>query len=182
MAVDYDEIRRIHRLEKAASNLVKLPDDFYSDLSSFLSDAKESYLESLKDFSPAKARDFVNLKKMVEEIFLLREKKILTKALIASRTKEYSVEEFALQEKKFFEKMLSVLESHNEILDGFFSERQAKKQKDLNIVSVKVLSEIPSFVGADMKDYGPFSPGQTASVPFAVAKLLVARGLVSESE
>jgi len=177
MAIDYDEVRRIYRLEKNSSRLVEVPDNFYNELNDFIGKEREEYLESLSEFSHSKTRDFMNLKKIVEEIFSLREKKIMNKALVSSRTREISPEQMPPQEKKLFESLLENLEKHNEILDDFFKGKAAKSQKDLNIVSARILSEIPSFVGTDMKDYGPFSKGQVVSLPYAIAKLLVAREL-----
>jgi DNA replication initiation complex subunit (GINS family) len=182
LVIDYDGIRRIHRLERSSSKLSDLSEDFYNGLNDFVRSEREAYLASVKDFSPQKARDFANLKKMVEEIFSLREKKILTKALISSRTKEHSSDGLASHEKKLFAKLLSLLNGHNEIVEGLFQGKQVRKQKDLNIVPVKILSEIPAFVGTDMKDYGPFSDGKETSLPYAVAKLLVSRGLAEMKE
>ncbi len=182
MVMDYDEIRRIHRLERNTSKLVPLSENFYNELNDFVKDQRENYLDSLKEFSPNKARDFTNLKKMIEEIFSLREKKVITKALISSRTKESSLEGMPLPEKKLFEKLLSLLNSHNELMEGFFQGKSVNRQKDLNIVSVKILSEIPSFVGTDMKDYGPFSKDQIVSLPYAVAKLLVSRSMAERKK
>ena len=44
--------------------------------------------------------------------------------------------------------------------------------KDLNNLSVKVLSDIPEFVGTDMKEYGPFKKGEVVTLPLKISKLL----------
>ena len=64
--LSYDEIRRIYRLEKNTSKLVELPEDFYNLLNDFVKEQKENYIQNLKDFSIEEARNFANLKKMVE--------------------------------------------------------------------------------------------------------------------
>src|SRR3989339_670351 len=102
MAIDYDEVRRIYRLEKNSSRLVELQDNFYNELNDFIQKEREEYLESLSEFSHSKTRDFMNLKKIVEAIFSLREKKIMNKALVSSRTREISTEQMPPQEKKLF--------------------------------------------------------------------------------
>ena len=182
MTISYDEIRRIHRLEKNSSKLVEVEQEFYNELHSFIVQEKASYLESLRDFSSSKARDFSNLKKMVEEIFSLRGKKILNKALAASHTKDADEAHMATQEKALFRELLSLLEKHNALLEGIFSDISSsaggEPNKDLNTLSVEILSEIPAFVGADMKEYGPFGKGVVVSLPLKVAKLLSARKLV----
>ncbi|MEK6958286.1 MAG: hypothetical protein AABW99_04900 [archaeon] len=178
--LSYDEIRRIHRLEKNTVKLVEVEPEFYNGLYSFLSQEKQDYLASLKDFSSTKARDFVNLKKMVEEIFAMREKKILNRALVSSRTKESSDEHLALQERKMFHEILSTIEKHNSLLEEIFSggAKRSGDKKDLNKLSVKILSDIPEFVGSDMDDYGPFQKGAVVSLPVKIAKLLSERKLV----
>ena len=86
MKVDYDELRRIYRLEKNTSKLVELQEDFYNSLNEFVQEEKTNYLDSLKDLSNSKAKDFNNLKKMLEEFFSIRQKKLLNQALIALHT------------------------------------------------------------------------------------------------
>lgn len=180
MELSYDEIRKIHRLEKNTSQLVEINSTFYDDLRAFLKSEKQKYLESLKNFSVSKTRDFTNLKKMVEEIFSMREKKILNKALISSRIKEVSDENMALHEKKIFKKVLDLLEQHNNFLSELFEGEPAKIAGEIAAiedVEVEILEDIPPFVGHDMKEYGPFSKGQVVTVPLKVGKLLNSRSL-----
>ncbi len=173
MELSYDEIRRIHRLEKNTAKLVQVEPEFYSDLQEFLVQEKQSYLESLRDFSSSKARDFVNLKKMVEEIFSMRTKKLLSAALVSSRTSESSEDNMALQEKKMFRETLAILQKHSALLGGIFSDgKSAESERDLNTLSVEILSDIPEFVGTDMKEYGPFKKGVTVRLPAKIARLL----------
>ena len=180
MALSYDEIRRIHRLEKNSSRLVEVEQEFYNDLHLFLLQEKSEYLDSLRDFSSTKSRDLSNLRQMVEEIFSLREKKLLNRALVASRTKDVDETHLAVQEKELLSSMLSLLKSHGTLLDSLFSDSSSIGQsgKDLNTLSVQILSQIPAFVGADMKEYGPFEKGAVVSLPLKIAKLLSARKLV----
>ena len=179
MELSYDEVRRIHRLEKNSSKIVPVEQEFYNFLNSFISIEKKQYLESLTDLSSTKSRDFTNLKKMIEEIFSLREKKVLTKALVASKTGDINIEGLAIQEKKMFNEILSLLKKHNLVLQEIFSDSSKKqaKKKDLNNLSVQILLEVPSFVGADMKEYGPFKKGQVIELPLEIAKLLSERKL-----
>ena len=178
--LNYDEVRRIHRLEKNTSKLVEVDPEFYNALNEFIAQEKEEYLNSLRDFSVAKSRDFTNLKKMVEEIFAMREKKILSRALVATRTKEVSEDHMAQPEKKLFNDLLRLLEHHEALLSGLFENHDAKegrKGKKLEQAALKILADIPSFVGVDMKEYGPYSKVQKVDLPYEIAKLLDARKL-----
>ena len=85
----------------------------------------------------------------------------------------------ALQEKELFKKMLELLEEHGALLNGLFENEAAEKKpsKDLNNLSVRILSDIPEFVGSDMKEYGPYRKGQKVAIPLKIAKLLESRKL-----
>jgi len=177
MRIDYDELRRIHRLEKNTSKLVEVDDDFIDCLETFVEEEKKKYLASLKNFSASDAREFTNLKRVVEEIFTMREKKILNKALISSRTKEIDGEKMARQEKDTFKKLLKLLEEHFEIFESLFGE---KGKRETELVNVKILKDVPTFVGTDMKEYGPFSEGQSVELPAKIARLFVTRKIAEE--
>ncbi|MEK6902307.1 MAG: hypothetical protein AABX02_01820, partial [archaeon] len=42
---------------------------------------------------------------------------------------------------------------------------------------VRILSEIPSFVGTDLKEYGPYKTGQVVELPPKIAQLFISRKL-----
>ncbi|MFH1587976.1 MAG: hypothetical protein ABIA76_01400 [Candidatus Diapherotrites archaeon] len=182
MVLNYDELRRIHRLEKNSSRLTELEEDFFDDLGEFVDEEKKAYFDSLKDFSISKTRSFTNLKKLVEEIFLIREKKILNKVLVAAKTKEIDFLGFTPEEKKLFSALLKQVEGHDALLeDVFLAEKKGlgkEKAKALNKVRARISSEIPSFVGTDMQEYGPFKKGEEVELPVQIAKLLEGRNLV----
>jgi DNA replication initiation complex subunit (GINS family) len=185
--LSYDEIRRIYRLEKNTSKLVEVADDFYNVLNEFIKQEKEHYLESLKDFSIEEARDFANLKKMVEEIFLLRQRKILNMALLSSRGNNDSKLAMAGPELKTFSSVTALLEKQRETVEEMFQangteKTSGEKKKSLDLVPLKILKEVPAFIGTDMKEYGPFSSNQTVELPFAIAKLFMERKLAERNE
>jgi DNA replication initiation complex subunit (GINS family) len=177
MRIDYDELRRIHRLEKNTSKLVEVDDDFIDSLQAFVEEEKKKYLASLKNFSASDAREFTNLKRVVEEIFLMRQKKLLNKALISSRTKEVDGEKMSTQEKEAFRKLLRILEDQFSFYESLFGE---KEKREAEMVSLKILKDVPTFVGTDMKEYGPFSDGEEVELPAKIAKLFLSRKIAEE--
>ncbi len=76
-----------------------------------------------------------------------------------------------------YKKMLKLLNDHNEIYTSLFGERQKEKTE---VVTIKILKEVPTFVGTDMQEYGPFSEGQKVDVPQKISKLLVLRKIAEE--
>ncbi len=186
MELSYDEIRRIYRLEKNTSRLVEVGESFYNKLNDFVKQEKENYIKSLKEFSLEEARDFANLKKMIEEIFSIREKKILTLALVASRTNEHNSEHMAVQEKQMFTEILAVLQRQRRLLAEIFAangnSHTEKKEKELEWMKIRVLKEVPAFIGTDMKEYGPFSKDQEVELPYKIANLFLERKLGETEE
>ena len=174
MKIDYDELRRIQRLEKNTSGLVDVEDDFIDSIEKFVKEQKKAYLASLKDFSSSEAREFTNLKRIIEEIFLLREKKLLNKALIASHTDETGLKKAAKQEKETFKRLLKILTEHDGFCTEMFGEKREKKSSKSRL---EMLKDVPTFVGTDMKEYGPFSKGDKVELPDKVAKLFISRKL-----
>ncbi len=178
MKIDYDELRRIHRLEKNTSKLVEVDEDFIDSLQVFAEAEKKKYLSSLKNFSSSDAREFANLKRIIEDIFQMREKKLLNKALIATHTKEVSIEKMARQEDDTFKKMFKILQAHNDIYSSLFGD---KEKEESSLVSLNILKDVSTFVGTDMQEYGPYTEGEKANVPSKIAKLLVMRKIAEEN-
>ncbi|MDD2531289.1 MAG: hypothetical protein PHO61_01200 [Candidatus ainarchaeum sp.] len=178
MRLDYDELRRIHRLEKNTSKLVEVDEDFISSLENFVEDEKKKYLDSLKNFSSSQAREFTNLKRIIDDIFQMREKKILNKALISAHTKDYDDTNMSVEEKEIFKKIYKILITHREIFSNLFGESE-KEITDL--VNVMILQDIPTFVGTDMKEYGPYSQGQEVKLPQKVSRMFITRKMAKEA-
>ncbi len=162
--------------------MVEVDDSFFEDVKEFVDSEKKTYLDSLRDFSAIKARNFSNLKRIVEEIFSLREKKLLNKALISSRTGDFDETGLSSSEKETFKQLIEIIEAHKESLNLLFEADSKKKAsgKDLNKVSLRILKDVPSFVGADMKEYGPFSKDDSVELPEKVAKLLLSRKIANK--
>lgn len=177
MRLDYDELRRIHRLEKNTSKLVEVDDDFITSLQVFVEDEKKKYLASLKNFSSSDAREFTNLKRIIDDIFQMREKKILNKALISAHTSDYDDNNMAIEEKETFKKIYKIIVEHREIFLSLFGEVE-KASTDLTRLSI--LTDVPTFVGTDMKEYGPYQEGQEVELPSKVARLFITRKIAKE--
>jgi len=178
--LDYGEVRRIHRLEKNSSQLSELKPDFFTELGAFLSKERDAYLSNLKNGSASKARDYSNLEEMSKELIAIRERKILNKALIASRTNEYSLAGLTKKEEALFKSVHSVLNDFKKDASLLFnSAKKPSREKGLKKLPLRILSDIPGFIGADMKEYGPFSKGQSVELPRKTAELLVQKKLAA---
>lgn len=183
MEITYDELRRIYRLEKNTSKLVEVDEDFYESLKDFIEEQKNEYLESINDFSSTKARDFINLKKVTEEIFAIRERKILNKALVHGRTEDPFDEKISLQEKEFFNELMKIIKKHKYHIEEMFKTKEKReKPANLNNVTIRILTDVPAFIGTDMKEHGPFKEGEKTKVPTKIAKLMIDRKIAKMDE
>ncbi|MGM5483714.1 MAG: hypothetical protein ACQER9_02230 [Nanobdellota archaeon] len=121
--ITYEKLFDFLREERNSVQLKSLPDSFYSDVIEYLK-LKEESLESLKNTgSPSydsSADQLRNAKKLIENIYERREKKILNIALSKSRTKSELIDMSPLleEEKVLFKQMFIVLDHfRNEILN-----------------------------------------------------------------
>ncbi|MCX8158666.1 MAG: hypothetical protein N3D73_03325, partial [Candidatus Diapherotrites archaeon] len=171
MVLDFDEIKRIYKLETSSLELVRLPYNFYNNLIEFIKNQPE-----ISHKSKDKRTDFSSISQTIYEILSIRKKKIISRALIYS-PKESTSLGLMPHEKKLYEAFVREIESYDEFLRELLNMKVEKIQKDLNIVYVKILSDIPSFIGADMKNYGPFKQGEEISLPYETAKLLTKRNI-----
>ncbi len=179
MGLDYDELRKIYRFEKNNSSLAEVDGDFFDSLTDFFEKQKKDYLHSLHDLSSSKAKIFSNLRKIITEIFNIREKKLLNKALIASRTGELETSQMASAETETLKQLLVVLNKHQQLLNQILGIKAKKpvSGSKAGSVSLRVLQNVPAFMGSDMKEYGSFEKGKNIAVPEKIASLLVSRKL-----
>ncbi|MBI4021634.1 MAG: DNA replication complex GINS family protein [Candidatus Aenigmarchaeota archaeon] len=147
----YDVLRSFLDQEKAATGLVRLPDDFFDQVA--------AYFRGKADLQ----RDADAAKRLLLDLLEVRERKLLTAAVFAVRS---GVEPDVLPEEKAF---LSAL---REAVQTFGD----KKKFLLAGGQVEVLQPVPAFLGTDLKTYGPLEPGQVVALPPQVASLLVEKG------
>ncbi|MEK6821252.1 MAG: hypothetical protein AABY11_02540 [archaeon] len=242
MSLDFEEMRRIYRLEKNTARLVEVPTDFFTQLHGLIEEERKKYFDSLKDLNTTRARDFGNLKKLVDEWFVVREKKILNTVLVAAQMGEKDLTHLSSEEKKLFAQLFDTLCSHrrttqsvldangefvpiivNEVLHASSPSSPASSSSPAHAgtssesttaftssapshspsstaatatsssssstaassssgwMSVRILSEIPSFVGTDLREYGPYKEGDVVSLPGKIAQLFISRKLGESS-
>lgn len=214
MVLSYEEIRRIFRLEKNTARLVEVSPDFFEQLKVFIREERDNCVKkSINDMNMTKVNTFNNLKKMIYDIYSIREKKILNMALLTSRTGDENIEHMANEEIQLYKKLTDIMQLSRDDLLTMFEEKcevstpkkeivevienndvkdnvtvsteeevliddiKPKETPPEDSVSIKVLTNIPSFIGADMKEYGPFEESEVINLPKEVAKLFIARKL-----
>lgn len=177
--VTYPEIFEMLRKEKYTEKLQDLGKNFLEDVSTYLKE-KKSLLDREREERPEffnetlkrTKKQLENAQAMLKELFMLRERKIMNLALLASKTgiSKTDMKTMLENERELFEAVLEkIKESEEKII---FIMEGVKRIEDENIL-VKFNAEIPKFV--DLKGYelGPFKEKDIANLPEKIAKALI---------
>ena len=172
-AISFDLIRRIQREEQRVPKLTKLPEGFY--------DAVRLYLQRKRDTDSRKSGlETKQVERLVEDIFNRRERKIFNLALIAARTR-IPPENLTDEEISFFDQIVYVVKDRRQkILDTLVMPETSAAGSMENLGLVVFKEEVPAFVGADMRSYGPFKKGDIAKLPEENKLVLLQQGIVDE--
>jgi DNA replication initiation complex subunit (GINS family) len=178
--LDFDELRKVYRLEVKSPKLSKLDVSFYKSLKKFINEEKNKYTLALEDFSPVDLKNFENLKKMVIKIREIRLKKCLNLCLIYSRTNDFKEDNLIDFEIDFVKGVLKLMDKQVEYTNSLFGVKSKVKKEVIDLVKVKVLQSIPAFIGTDMKEYGPFEKEDVCEVPKGVFLILESKNIVKK--
>ncbi len=162
----YETISKIVKEEKNTNKPVKLPEGFFEDVRMYLS-KKEKITEKEDEW------ELGSVKRLLQDLLELRERKILIMALYAVRS-GIVPENLTEEEKEFFNMIVEDVKAWQEKKKLVLDSRPEPK------VVVAATAHLPRFVGMDMKNYGPFSPGDVATLPAENARLLVEKGIARE--
>lgn len=170
--ITFELIRKIQREEQSSPKLIKLPENFFERVASYLQHKRE-LVEKKEDRKAA--LEIKNVERLVENIFNRRERKIINQAIITVRT-QIPPENLTEEEKEFFESLVELIKKRRkEKLEEIL---KIPKKEEVELVVFK--EEVPEFVGADGKSYGPFKKGDIAKLPEENIKILIKRGIVEK--
>ncbi len=195
--ITYETLYDILRNEKNKAEIQKLPDNYLKDLINYLN-KKQEILESQEKkksiFTSTEVqktrKQIESIQKIMRELYERRETKIIQSALISSRTciKSEETTSMLLEEQEFYKNIIKNLDHYRENILYRLSAGQTpaikidtSKPKDLKTneepiktaLKLKMLCDIPKFVGMDMENYGPFNNNQIIEIPNKTANLLI---------
>jgi len=101
--ITFELIRKIQREERDSPQLTQLPENFFEKVSAYLEQKKKIEKEDRKVSIELK-----NIERLVENIFDLRERKIINQAIITVRT-NIPPKNLTPEEEKFFEQIVKVI-------------------------------------------------------------------------
>ena len=165
--ITYEALRKAVSEEKANNRLSRLPDGFFSEVRAYLE--KKTQLHEKED-----KWELDSAKNTLQDLMEIRERKVLLSALFGSRAGVVP-ENMLPAESEFFDRIVSVIKEFRERKDEGLSHGPPMS-------TVKALEAVPAFVGVDMKNYGPISKGEVATIPQENARLLVKKGSAEMAE
>ena len=195
----FSELRKIQKKEKRQEDLTELEDNFILRVS--------NYLEMKEDVDE---REYKSAKRVFDKILGLRQEKIVKNAKIAVNS-GISNSELSLlpREKELFLEMKNVFQEFNQNVEKVIEgEEAATETPDVDLEDdddieveetgqeeqepeetteegyemVKIISDVPEFMGTDLESYGPFEEGEEVEIPEDNAEILVNRGNAEEIE
>jgi len=188
--ITYETIRNAHRAEKE-EELQKLQEGFFESVRNWF-----KIKEKQKDTTSL--LEVENAKKLLEDVINRRQKKIVLAALSTVRG-QLPPSGLNDEERKFFDDIVNALKLFKNYMnekfrsfDDIAEERieEAKKcveelkstedvsqtiVKPNGKILVKILADLPRFVGSDMQSYGPLRIGDIINLPDAIGKILITR-------
>ena len=195
--VTYETLFDLLRREKGRNELQELEKTFYEDVESYL---KEK-IKSLNTISSRGEKEKINIqlknvRKILRELYELREKKIINLAASKVRTSSNLIDtsKLLVQEQFLFDEACALFSKYKtKILEKIISEdvsyddsRDVVPEKVVSAVvekqvvsdssesnKIKLLQDLPRFLGTDKKIYGPYKKGDVAELPLATAELLL---------
>lgn len=163
----YETIRKIVSDEKMNTKLSELPDNFFRQVRTYL----EKKAEINKDKEDRWELD--SAMRVLQDLLEIRERKLLTLALYYVRS-GVTPENMTLEENELFNSLVMNIKEFQAKRKSIMSGEEEKKKL------IAMLSDLPEFIGKDMKNYGPFVRGDVATLPEENARLLIEKGIAKE--
>ena len=132
----------------------------------------------------------VSVRKLIKELYERRERKILHLAINKSRTKSDIIDDSTLlkEEKLIFDDVTEILDKYRQdILLNLVNARlpfgkkeetkpiENKEETKSETMLIRFTSSVQKFLGLKEEIYGPFEPGDTASIPNEIAEVIIKR-------
>jgi len=173
--LSYEELRKIQARERASPVLQTLPEGFYKEARRLI-ERKDEGLK--KNFSLTEAKEYESILKVVEDIHGRRKQKIIMKAMKSGAGDEGML---ADEERELFKRIHGIVEEEAGSFMKLIEGKEGRVEEE-SIKRIKILKNLPKFVGVDLKVYGPFKEGDSIELPEKEAQLLVRRGIAGYAE
>lgn len=204
--ITFDTLFSILRNEKGREEVQELDPSFYTDVIEYLNEKKDIISKDtdglnafINNEKERNLKQLSNIKRILNEIYERREKKIVEMALVKSKTNSVEISASGLlePEAKLYEKLVGIFDGFrngvlynilegkkanvDEILKTAADAKKEEQQEERTTKKIKFLHETPKFVGENLEVYGPFEQEQIAELPAEIANLLVLKGRAQDA-
>lgn len=207
--MDLERLREIFREESNSEKIKVVEPDFYEEIADYISELRRK-LEEFRD-SDDPEKDIIedeirSVRRVVEDIFKLRLKKIIRSANFRANGLEIELEGLTPEEDELFQNLVNTIaRTRKKVLSCLYGkveeekkiyrmdekdeeeappESQTEIQENLSesengkgYILVKVVKEIPPFVGIDGRSYA-LKKEDVVMLPKDHAELLIQKGVV----
>ncbi|MFT4892607.1 MAG: DNA replication initiation complex subunit (GINS family) [Candidatus Nanohaloarchaea archaeon] len=192
-ALTFSDLRKIQKKEKRQDNLSELDDNFLLRASRYL-DRKEGVDD----------REYKNARRVLDKIIGLRQDKIVKNAKISVKSDVKSSKLNLLpREQEFFRDIKKRFNTYSDSIEDVIEdeaenvqvpepepeieeepevEEETGEESGEGYEKVKIVSNVPEFMGTDLESYGPFEEGEETELPEENADILVNRGSAEKVE
>lgn len=191
--ITFESLYEVLHRERNKDDLQVLDENFLNNLLKYLFDKKkmiDSVISKKDVFSSSEKEELViqfnNTKKIIKELYDIRENKIMRIALNKARTGSNLVDTSALLnvEGELFENLVDILfKSRNKVLHNLLELKHVDKSVDNNesdgvselkeLIKIRFIEEVEAFVGKELEEYGPYNAGDETELPFQIANILI---------
>jgi len=171
----YEKLVKVWRKNRTWEELLKIPEDFYTQNSAIIRNLQKSQENALDNAILTTL--ILRMQFLLQDTLLLRLAKILE--LIKER-KPLDPSLLSSEEVKF----LAIIKGGDLFVEDPL-EVIVGKPRPLNVEGrkfklVRVLKDLPAIVGTDLVTYGPFEKEDVVLIPYDNAKILIAKMLAME--
>jgi DNA replication initiation complex subunit (GINS family) len=165
----FDKIREFERAERGSRKLQMIPNDIVMHIRDYM-----KRKQKIADKTTADLAEMENIMSTIKRLFELREGKLLAAVPETART-GIPPENMTIEEKEIFYRLVDTLKTYRE---KFFQDINKEDKKE---ALYKILSDIPPFVGPDMKTY-EFKAEQIVALPGELEEFMVKNKLAEKVE
>ena len=203
VVLTYETLYEMLRKEKSREELQKIEENFFKDLLTYLREKQQAYDDNLakNDIFSQSERDklhiqLTNIKKILRDLYDLRERKIINMAINKSRTNTHIIDTTQLmpQEQAFFESLHSVMNQYRTgILHRLLELREPdimpivlplpeEQKEEIHTKKIKITEPLEQFYGEELEAYGPYQPEEEITLPEKLADVLISQGKAVEQQ
>jgi len=175
----YDDVKQVWLAEKTSRELMEIPEEFYQNVAKYVAQLNIELKRSEPLREELLQKELQNVFQMVQEIYLSRTLKALDEVIQGRlpnnllERERYAFDEIRQSLKKLYAKLIAPAITRNAKLAA---------PREITNVLLIMQAEVPTIVGDDLRQYGPFKKGEITSLPKRSAELMMKHGLARKIE